>query len=82
MDQKSSSDPATDVSSPKANLLLYLTDRLGQDAFLPYLATSNDLNIRVIRKRRAEPTEVADKSFPGIEVYNEIRFAIWEEEYI
>lgn len=65
----------------KANILLYLTDRIGPDTVLHNLAPSLDLNIRVIRKRRQ--SEIVDddyQSLPDVEVYREITFATSDEE--
>ena len=64
-----------------ANLLLYLNDSIAPDAILPHLAHYGNLNIRIIRKqKKAEVAATVDPFFPAIQVYREIRFAIWEEE--
>lgn len=65
----------------KANILLYLTDRIGPDTILHHLAPGLDLNIRVICKRRqAEIVDDDYQSFPDVEVYGEIAFATSDEE--
>lgn len=81
MDQNSCSHPEQASSGRKANILLYLTDRIGPDAILPSLAVTGDFNIRVIRRRRREAiVEAENNPFPEADIYSEIRFAIWEEE--
>ena len=81
MDPTSSQRDAKVDAGRKANILLYLTDRLGLDAILPSLVSGNDLGLRVIRKRRqAEAGDAEYKSFPEVEVCSEVCFPIWEEE--
>lgn len=81
MDQSWSPQPAEEGRGRRANILLLLSDRIGPDAILPYLARQVDLNIRVVRKqKRPDGAHLHYRSFPGLEVYRDIPSAIWEDE--
>ncbi|KAF7511059.1 hypothetical protein GJ744_005290 [Endocarpon pusillum] len=65
----------------KANILLYLADRIAADAILPHVSLGSNCNIRVIRKqRRPEVVKEESRSFPEVDIFTETRFAIWEDE--
>ncbi|ERF74395.1 hypothetical protein EPUS_09386 [Endocarpon pusillum Z07020] len=81
MGRDRSANSTKPANGPKANILLYLANRIAPDAILPHVTLGSNFNIRVIRKqRRPEVVKKESKSFPEVDIFTETRFAIWEDE--